>query len=153
MNSDFCELLRALCEREVKFLVVGGYAVIHYAQPRFTKDLDIWLEPTAENARRFVRGLADFGVPLLDVDEADFATPGTQYVIGRPPVQLDFLTALPGLEFSECWPAREESLIDDLRIPYIGRADLLRAKRAAGRRQDLADIEEIELGDAASGAD
>ena len=144
MNSDFKDLLQALSAREVKFLVVGGYAVIHYSQPRFTKDLDIWLEPSAENAHRFVQALADFGAPLLDITEQDFASPGTQYVIGSPPVQVDFLTSLPGLIFAECWPAREVVSTDGIVIPYMGRKDLLQAKRTAGRHQDLSDIEEIQ---------
>jgi hypothetical protein len=80
MNSDFKDLLRVLSAHDVRFLVVGGYAVIHYSQPRYTKDLDLWLEPTEENARRFVRALAELGAPLLDITESDFAVPGTQYV-------------------------------------------------------------------------
>lgn len=144
MNSDFKELLLALSAREVRFLVVGGYAVIHYSQPRFTKDLDLWLDPSGINARRFVQALAEFGAPLLDITEADFAVPGTQYVLGRPPVQIDFLTALPGLDFDVCWDAREEAEVEGVRIPYIGRRHLVCAKKNAGRHQDLADLEEME---------
>ncbi|MBN8460538.1 MAG: hypothetical protein J0M04_22130 [Verrucomicrobia bacterium] len=143
MNSDFRDLLRALNESEVRHLVVGGYAVIHHAQPRFTKDLDLWIEPSPENARRLMRAFAAFGLPLIGVDEADFAVPGTQFCMGVPPCQIDFLTTVPGLEFSSAWERKVISMERDLPIPYLGRDDLILAKQTAGRLQDLADIEEV----------
>jgi len=120
MNSDFKDLLRIFVEKEVRFLVVGGYAVIHYAQPRYTKDLDLWVEPTKENARTLMRAFHQFGLPLIGLDEADFAEPGTQFSIGVPPCEIDLLTSLPGLEFSPCWENRTHSTVNGV-SPWISR--------------------------------
>jgi hypothetical protein len=143
MNSDFKDLLRVFVEEDVRFLVVGGYAVIHYAQPRYTKDLDLWIEPTKDNARKLMRAFHRFGLPLVDLEESDFAVPGTQFSVGVAPCEVDLLTSLPGLEFPSCWENREFSDQDGLAIPYLGKADLVTAKRIAGRPQDLADLEEL----------
>lgn len=144
MNSDFCDLLRLFAKHEVRYLIVGGYAVIHHAQPRFTKDLDLWVEPTQENAARVARALREFGVPLIEVTEEDFAQERTQFMIGRPPCAIDFLTSLPGLMFAAAWPNRVEVDDEGFIIFYLGREDLKNAKRHAGRMQDLADLEELE---------
>ena len=103
MNSDFRELLQSLADQEVEYLVVGGYAVIFHAQPRFTKDLNLWVRPDPANARKLMAAFRDFGIPLIDIEESDFAQPQTQYMIGVPPVAIDFLTSIPGLEFEACW--------------------------------------------------
>lgn len=148
MNSDFEELLQLLCEEEVEYLVVGGYAVIYHSQPRFTKDLDIWLRPTPENAKRVMRVFQRFGLPLLgDARECDFSEEGFQYAIGRPPSMIDFLTSIPGLDFDSCWNKRVEAGKSDASILFLSKEDLIEAKRIAGRHQDLADIEEIERAD------
>lgn len=107
MNSDFKDLLRIFIEEEIRFLVVGGYAVIHYAQPRYTKDLNLWIEPAKDNARKLMRAFRRFGLPLIGLEEADFAEPGTQFSVGVPPCEIDLLTSLPGLEFPPCWANRE----------------------------------------------
>jgi hypothetical protein len=104
MNSDFRDLLRSLHECEVRYLVAGGYAVIHHSQPRYTKDIDIWLEPSAENARKLMRAFLQFGIPMIGVTEADFAQPGIQFNLGVPPCAVDLLTTIPGLEFEAAWP-------------------------------------------------
>ena len=147
MNSDFKDLLRILHECDVRYLVVGGYAVIHHSQPRYTKDLDIWLEPSPENAHKLMRAFFAFGIPLLGVTEADFATPGTQFYLGVPPCAIDFLTTIPGLDFDSAWPNRVISEQQDFPICYLGKSDLIRAKQTAGRLQDLADIEELQRAD------
>lgn len=144
MNSDFKDLLRIFVEQEVRFLVVGGYAVIHYAQPRYTKELDLWIEPTVENARKLMRAFQSFGLPLVGLEESDFAEPGTQFSVGVPPCEIDLLTTIPGLEFSSCWENRVTSEEDGIVVPYLGKADLVEAKRTAGRPQDLADLEELQ---------
>jgi hypothetical protein len=144
MNSDFKDLLRILSEEKVRFLVVGGYAVIHYAQPRYTKDLDIWIEPTAANAHSLMGVFRRFGLPLIGVTEADFAEPKTQFSIGVPPCEIDLLPSIPGLDFEECWDNRALSDQEGISIPYLGKADLITAKETAGRPQDLADLEELQ---------
>ena len=97
MNSDFKDLLRMLGDCEVRYLVAGGYAVIHHSQPRYTKDIDIWLDPTPENARKLMRAFRIFGIPMVGVTQEDFATPGTQFSLGVPPSEIDFLTTIPAL--------------------------------------------------------
>jgi hypothetical protein len=144
MNSDFKELLQTFNEESVRYLVVGGYAVIHHSQPRYTKDLDLWVEPTAENARRVAKSFLKFGLPLDEVTQEDFATEGTQFFIGIPPCAFDFLTTISGLVFSHAWENKVLSDEDGVAVPYLGKADLITAKKAAGRLQDLADLEEIE---------
>lgn len=143
MNSDFRDLLRSLHECEVRYLVAGGYAVIHHSQPRYTKDIDIWLEPSAENARKLMRAFLKFGIPMIGVTEADFASPGTQFNLGVPPCAVDLLTTIPGLEFEAAWPNRVISEENDFPIYYLGKADLIKAKKKAGRPQDLADLDEL----------
>ena len=101
------------------------------------------MEPTKDNARCVAQAFLKFGLPLDDVTQEDFATKGTQFFIGVPPCASDFLTTIPGLVFNEAWENRVESDENGIFIPYLGKADLILAKQAAGRLQDLADIEEI----------
>ena len=143
MNSDFKDLLRLFATHEVRYLVVGGYAAMHYSQPRFTKDLDLWLEPSQANAARVMRAFHDFGMPLIDVTAHDFAQESFQYMIGRAPVLFDFLTSLPKMRFVTCWKKRVTDEEEGFPIPFLSRADLIRAKKQAGRPQDLADLDEI----------
>lgn len=143
MNSDFKDLLRILAECEVRYLVAGGYAVIHHSQPRYTKDLDIWLQATPENARKLMRAFQIFGIPMIGVTPEDFATPGTQFNLGVAPCEIDFLTTIPGLEFDSAWENKVVSIENDFPINYLGKSDLIVAKQTAGRLQDLADIEEL----------
>lgn len=143
MNSDFKDLLRIFGEEEVEFLVVGGYAVIHHTQPRYTKDLDVWIKPSPENARRVTRAFLRFGVPMIEVTEADFAEEGLQYAIGLPPSQIDFLTSLPGVRFEAAWEDRVEGQAEGLTVPFLGVPQLIAAKTLAGRPQDLADLDEL----------
>lgn len=143
MNSDFKDLLRIFAECEVRYLVAGGYAVIHHSQPRYTKNIDIWLDPTPENARKLMRAFRLFGIPMTGVTQEDFATPGTQFNLGVPPCEIDFLTTIPGLEFSPAWGNKVVSEENDFPIHYLGKLDLIRAKQTAGRPQDLADLDEL----------
>lgn len=143
MNSDFKELLAALNEQGVEYLIVGGYAVIFHTEPRFTKDLDLWVKPDRENASRLMAAFRQFGLPLVNIEEADFAAPGTQYMIGVPPVALDFLTSLGELDFAACWHRRVRDDIDHIPVAYLGRDDLVESKKAAGRHQDRADLRKL----------
>ncbi len=143
MNSDFKELLRQLAENNVRYLIVGGYAVMHYCQPRFTKDLDIWIEPSKPNTRRLMAAFAGFGLPLIAVTPADFERENFQYMIGRAPVLLDFLTSLPGLKFTNCWRTRVTDESEGFPVHYLSRAAVIKAKTTAGRPQDLADLDEL----------
>lgn len=144
MNSDFRELLQCFAKHRVRYLVVGGYAVIHYAEPRFTKDLELWIEPSPANAHRVAKAFREFGIPLIEITEADLAQPGTQFMLGRSPVMLDFLTTIEPLQFSSCWSRRKSVRHDFGRVNYLHKSDLMIAKRHAGRPQDLADLASLE---------
>jgi hypothetical protein len=107
MNPAFFDLLRAFAAAEVRFLVVGAYALAHHGRPRATGDLDLWVDPTPENSGRVMRALSIFGAPLQDISESDFARPGVVFQIGVPPARVDVLTDLTGINFAEAWPGRE----------------------------------------------
>ncbi len=143
MNQDFKDLLQLFAEHEVEYLVVGGYAVIRYTQPRYTKDLDLWVRPTPENAARVAKAFRTFGIPLTDVTEEDFAKEGLQFMIGVPPCAIDFLTSIDGVRFDDAWENRTIFQMDDIPLPYLSKPDLLVSKKATGRAKDLADIEEV----------
>jgi hypothetical protein len=141
MNQDFIDLLRAFIAAEVRFLIVGAYALALHGRPRATGDLDVWVEPTADNASRVMRALAAFGAPLSQISEADFAGPGVVYQIGVPPGRVDILTELTGLSFSDAWQDRLRRPFGDVEVDFIGRTSFIRNKRAVGRPKDLGDIE------------
>jgi hypothetical protein len=141
MNPDFVDLLRAFIVADVRFLVVGAYALALHGRPRATGDLDVWIEATPDNAARVMRALAAFGAPLEAIGESDFARPGVTYQMGVPPGRIDILTELTGLAFGEAWPDRERGAFGELEVDYIGRAAFIHNKRATGRLKDLADIE------------
>lgn len=143
MNSDFKELLQVFADHEVRYLVVGGYAAIHYSQPRYTKDLDLWIEPTMENARKIARAFLVFGLPMEGFTIEDMADTGFQFFVGCPPCAFDFLTSIKGLEFQSAWENRVLSDQEGIPVWYVSKADLITAKSAVARVQDLADIEEI----------
>lgn len=141
MNPDFVDLLRAFIAAEVRFLVVGAYALAHHGRPRATGDLDVWIDPTPANAPRVVRALVGFGAPVADVTESDFAQPGVVFQIGVPPGRIDVLTELSGISFDDAWPGREAGRFGELTVDFIGRDAFIRNKRATGRAKDLGDIE------------
>jgi len=146
MYPDFKELLSALNAYRAKYLVVGAYAVSIHAQPRATKDLDILVKADAANAEAIFAALAQFGAPLEELTPADFAAPGPFFRLGREPVGIDILTTIPGVEFDAAWQRRVEHVVDSesgLKASFISRDDLIAAKLASGRTQDLADVEAI----------
>ena len=143
MNQDFLDLLRAFVAADVRFLVVGAYALGLHGRPRATGDLDVWIDATADNARRVMRAEM-FGAPMADIREADFARPGIAYQIGLPPRRIDVLTELTGLTFAEAWPGRVRAPFGGEDVDFIGRADFIRNKRQTGRLKDLADIEGLD---------
>lgn len=144
-SQDFRDLLSALSAAEARFLIVGGYAVAFHGRPRATKDLDVWVDATSENAVRVLKALTHFGAPLHGLLESELATPGIALQIGVPPQRIDVLTNPTGIRFAEAWTRRVEvAITPDLLCPVIGREDLLANKRAAARPQDLADVAALE---------
>jgi hypothetical protein len=144
MNRDFKDLLSEFSRRGVEHLVVGAHALAAHGHVRATKDLDVWVNATVENARRIMIALAAFGAPTHGVTEADFATPGITYQIGVPPVRIDVCTQLDGVEFGPSWSRRELRSLDGVEVPVMAAVDLIANKRATGRLQDLADVEALE---------
>ena len=143
-NRDFKDLLSTLNAFHVKFLVVGAHAVIHYTEPRYTKDLDIWVEATAANAKATWNALAKFGAPLRDVTPADFENTEIIYQVGIEPNRVDIMPGIPGVRFRSAWRNAVRTTYAGEPIRIIGFKELLRSKRAAGRPQDLLDIAALE---------
>ncbi len=143
-TPEFSDLLSTFNEHEVKYLIVGGFAVMKYSEPRYTKDLDIWVEASRSNASRVYAALCDFGAPLSGLTEQDFAEPGF-YQMGRPPGRIDVMMSIDGVEFETAWENKTSSEFRGVSVHFIGRDDLLHNKKLAGRYQDLADIEKIRL--------
>jgi hypothetical protein len=146
LASDFRDLLQSFVDRDVRFLVVGGYALAVHGRPRATGDLDVWVDATPENAERALTALRDFGAPLHELTREDLTRPGTVFQIGVPPLRIDILTSATGLAFAPAWDERTEAEFEGVRFPVIGRRQLLANKRALGRAQDLADVERLESG-------
>jgi predicted nucleotidyltransferase len=144
VNSDFSDLLQIFNNNHVKYLVIGGYAVIQYTEPRFTKDLDLWISTDSTNAAAIYTALKEFGAPLTGLTEKDFAEEGYFFQIGVPPVRVDILMGIPGANFEECWKRRVEVDFEGLRVNFISKGDLIASKRASGRPQDLIDADSLE---------
>ena len=143
MNSDFSELLLAFNEHHVEYLLVGAHALAVYGHVRATKDLDVWVRPDSENAQRVLLALTAFGVPLGDLSRDDLSKPGTIFQIGIPPLRIDVITAIDGVDFAEAWPDRFQTRFGDVPIFVISRHHLLANKKNAARLQ-VADVEYLE---------
>ena len=144
MNPIFVELLQAFAAADVRYLVVGAYALALHGRPRATGDLDLWVEPTPENAGRVMAALRAFGAPTGQVTEQVFAAPGFVFQIGLPPLRVDILTDLSGLEFQEAWSERLSGSLGPCEVQFLGKKSFIRNKRASGRPKDLVDAESIE---------
>jgi hypothetical protein len=123
---------------------VGGYAVMLYSEPRFTKDLDIWVDREGGNSERVFRALAEFGAPLSGIVPTDFSRADLIYQLGVAPLRINILTSINGVEFHAAWNRRKEASFGDTVATFIGRDDLLTNKRATARMSDLADCERLE---------
>ncbi len=143
MHQDFLDLLRAFIDRNVRFLIVGAYALAVHGRPRATGDLDVWVDATPENAAKVMSALEQFGAPTAQVRAEDFSRPGSVFQMGLPPVRIDVLTELTGLTFSEAWSGRTQAAFGPVVADVIGREAFIRNKRATGRARDLGDIEAL----------
>jgi len=144
MNRDFAEMLSALSAAGAEYLVVGAHALAAHGRPRATGDLDIWVRPSSDNADKVWAALAGFGAPLSALKKQDLTTPGIVFQIGVEPVRIDILTAIDGVDFDGAWTRRIVVDVDGQSVPLLGKDDLIRNKRAAGRPQDLADVAALE---------
>lgn len=143
LNQDFKEFIQSLNSNSVRYLLVGGYALAAHGHPRYTKDLDIWVERDASNAAKLIKALSQFGFSSLGLTEEDFLLPDQVIQLGYPPVRIDLLTSADGVDFLECFEKHLTVIIDGLEIALIDIESLCKNKRATGRMQDLADIEAL----------
>ena len=144
MSPDFRDLLSEFNAHGVEYLVVGAFALAAHGRVRATGDLDVWVRPEAANARKVLAALRAFGAPLQDLTEADLSRPGTIFQIGVAPLRIDVLTGIDGVDFGAAWSDRVTSKFADQTVPVLSVTHLIKNKRAAGRAQDLADLEWLE---------
>jgi len=152
-NRDFNELLSSFSAHGVKYLIVGGYAVALHAQPRATKDLDLFIRQDAENARAVFAALVQFGAPVLNLKPEDLVEAGSFFRIGIAPLMIEIFSGIDGIEFDHAWQNRVEVLIDEssgLKASFISCSDLIQSKLASGRPQDIADVEAIRAAQASA---
>ena len=147
MSRDFRELLLAFNDAKVEYLIVGAHALAAYGYVRATKDLDVWIRPSKENAERVINALMELGAPLTDLSTGDLTQAGVVFQIGVYPLRIDLLTAIDGVDFGDAWGDRFHSRFGDVPTSIISRRHLIVNKKATGRLQDLADVERLEKTD------
>ena len=143
LNQDFKEFIQSLNDNQVRYLVIGGCAVALHGYPRYTKAIDIWIEMSPINAANMLKALEQFGFGSLGLQASDFLEPDQIIQLGYPPNRIDLMTTPPGVEFESCYASRIEVQLDEVRVNFIDLDNLKRNKRAAGRLQDLADLENL----------
>jgi predicted nucleotidyltransferase len=144
LNQDFKEFIQSLNDNQVRYLIVGGYAVALHGHPRYTKDLDVWIESNQENAAKLVKALHQFGFDSLGLKVEDFLNTDQIIQLGYPPNRIDLHTSLAGVEFSNCYASRVKVKIDDIMANFIDLENLRRNKKSTGRLQDEADLEQLQ---------
>jgi predicted nucleotidyltransferase len=144
LNKDYKEMLQCLLEENVRFLLVGAYAVAVHGFPRATKDIDFFVWATPENAANLMRALTKFGAPLHDISEADLSSEGIIFQIGNSPRRIDIITNISGVKFEQAYANKATISIEGIDVPVISLEDLIANKRASARTQDLADVEKLE---------
>jgi len=140
MNPDFIDMLSALSEARVDFLIVGAHALAAHGVPRATGDLDIWIRPTPDNAARALRALVAFGAPLAGLTVDDLTRPDTVFQIGLPPARIDILSGITGVSFADAWDRRVAVRLTAGEVAVLSKQDFIANKTAVGRPKDLADM-------------
>lgn len=144
LNKDFREFVELLNSNGVEYLVVGGYALAAHGHPRYTGDIDIWLDPSPVNVSRLLKVLREFGFGSLGLSAADFQQPGAIVQLGYPPARIDLLSSIDGVQFSECYPRRQLVSVSGVELAILHLEDFRKNKRASGRAKDLADLESLD---------
>jgi predicted nucleotidyltransferase len=142
-SQDFREFIELLIKNKAEYLIVGGYAVGIHGHPRYTGDLDIWLNPTPQNAEQILKSVNEFGFSSFKLTQEDFTKPGNVIQLGYPPLRIDLLTEIDGVTFEECFKNRKEVIIENLKVNFIGYNDLLINKKESGRPRDIDDIDNL----------
>jgi predicted nucleotidyltransferase len=145
-SQDFREFIQTLNDHAVRYLVIGGYAVAFHGEPRYTKDLDVWIELNPDNATRLIEALDEFGFGSLRLKAEDFLVPDQIIQLGYPPNRIDLLAALEGVDFETCYASRIQTGVDGVAVNFIDLENLKKNKQATGRLQDLADLENLTSG-------
>lgn len=143
IHQDFEDMLRCLNTAKVKYLIVGAHAVSVYTEPRYTKDIDIWVEPTKENAVKVYNALKKFGAPIKQLEVDDLANPNLVYQMGVAPVRIDILMSISGTDFPTAWSNKKTIRFGKEKVHVIGFEELVKAKKASGRTQDELDLEKL----------
>lgn len=143
LAADFKDFLKLCLHHKVEFMIVGGYAVVHYSRPRYTGDLDLWVSSSQRNAERIIVVLREFGFQGEEVRTSLITTEGQIVRMGFEPMRLEMFTKIDGVEFAACYPSRIIVRIDGMEVPFIGLEDLKINKQASGRLKDLQDLEEL----------
>lgn len=143
LAKDFEDFVQLLNKHEVEYMVVGGYALAFHGKPRFTGDLDIWINISEKNAFKLLEVLDEFGLGSFSFHKDDFLQPGYVTQIGYPPLRIDILNTIDGVHFNDAYSNRQKVMEGDWEITYIGLHDLLRNKEASGRERDMEDVREI----------
>jgi predicted nucleotidyltransferase len=143
LNRDFKEFIQSLNDNQVRYLIVGGYAVAFHGHPRYTKDIDIWIEMTQKNSENTIQALEQFGFGSLGLKKEDFLIPDQIIQLGYPPSRIDLITTLSGVDFASCYASRVQINIDGIQVNFIDLDNLIKNKQASGRHQDLADLESL----------
>ena len=144
VEKDFKEFIALLNRHDVHYLIIGGFAYSFYAEPRYTKDIDVLIERSLENAKKVLKSIKYFGFENIRLDEKDFLETGQIIQLGVAPVRIDILTSVKGVDFKEFWQNRVTGRYGEISVFFISKHDLIRCKRISGRKQDLADIEKLE---------
>ena len=145
MYPDFKELLLAFNAHNVEYLIVGAHALAAHGHVRATKDLDVWVRPERSNAQKVLQALSDFGAPLSGLTPDDLSSKETIFQIGLPPLRIDIITDIDGVEFADAWPDRVETSFAGVSTFVISRHHLIVNKKTTARLQDLADVQQLEL--------
>lgn len=143
LNKDFKEFAELLNANGVEYLIVGGYALMVHGYPRFTGDIDFWIDPGTRNVRALLQALAQFGFDSVGLTEADFLRPDAVIQLGYPPARIDLMTAIDGVEFGEAFAHRAVVAVQGVELSFISRADLIRNKASTGRPKDLSDVQAL----------
>ena len=141
IEKDYEELLRLLNRHKVRYCIVGAYAVAFYRKPRYTKDMDILVEPSIENGKKIVKALNEFGFESLHLSEMDFAEKGNIVQLGYEPIRVDIVTSIAGVTFSEVWANKTTGKYGEEDVFFIGLKELIVNKQKTGRKQDLVDLD------------
>ena len=144
LNKDYKDMLQSLLDNNVRFLIVGAYALAAYGYPRATGDFDIWVEASNENSKKILSSLTQFGAPIVDLTEETFAEKGIVFQIGVAPRRIDLITHIDGVDFNEAYTSKESIDIEELKLPFISKENLIKNKKATGRDKDILDVKYLE---------